>query len=120
MYVDDAANQRGLGSGLILVSPEQITIEKSLTLGFSAINNWAEYEVLLEGMSMVQRMGRKAEKMFSDLRLVVDQVNGKLEAKDERMQGHLYKCLNRCLVMRIVLGIDAKGKLTLKGIFKSV
>ena len=39
--------------GLVLVSPEQITIEKSLRLGLSATNNEAKYEVLLEGMSMV-------------------------------------------------------------------
>ena len=39
--------------GLVLVSLEQITIEKSLKLGFSGTNNEAEYEVLLEGMSMV-------------------------------------------------------------------
>ena len=30
VYVDGAANQRGSGMGLVLVSPEQITIEKSL------------------------------------------------------------------------------------------
>ena len=53
VYVDGAANQRGSVVGLVLVSPEQITIEKSLRLGFSATNNEAEYEVLLEGMSMV-------------------------------------------------------------------
>ena len=57
--------------GLVLVSPEQITVEKSLRLDFSATNNKAEYETLLEGISMVQRMGGKAVKMFSDLRLVV-------------------------------------------------
>ena len=34
--------------GLVLVSPEQLTIEKSLRLGFSATNNEAEYEALLE------------------------------------------------------------------------
>ena len=45
--------------GLVLVCPEQITIEKSLRLGFSATNNEVEYEALLEGMSMVQRMGGK-------------------------------------------------------------
>ena len=56
---------------LVLVSPEKITIEKSLRLGFSATNNDAEYEALLMGMTMVQRMGRKAVEMFSDLRLVV-------------------------------------------------
>ena len=53
MYVDGAANQRGAGVGLVLVSPEKIIIEKSLRLGFSATNNEAEYEALLMGMSMV-------------------------------------------------------------------
>ena len=43
--------------GLVLVSPEHITIEKSLRLGFLATNNEVEYEALLEGMSMVHRMG---------------------------------------------------------------
>ena len=46
--------------GLILVSLEKITIEKSLRLGFSAINNETKYEALLMGMTMVQRMGGKA------------------------------------------------------------
>ena len=75
--------------GLVQVSPEQITIEKSLRLDFSATNNEAEYETLLEGMSMVQRMGGKAVKMFSDSRLVIGQVKRELEARDERMQGYL-------------------------------
>ena len=65
---------------------EQITIEKSLRSGFPTTNNGAEYEVLPERMSMVQRIGRKAEKMFSDSRLIVGQVKGELEARDERMQ----------------------------------
>ena len=38
---------------LLLVSPEKITIERSLRLGFSATNNEAKYEVLLMGMVMV-------------------------------------------------------------------
>ena len=59
MYVDEAVNQRGSGMGQVLISPKKLTIEKSLRLGFSTINNEAEYEVLLEGMSMVQRMGEK-------------------------------------------------------------
>ena len=53
VYVDGAANQRGFGVGLVLISPEKITIEKSLRLGFSATNNEAEYEALLVGMTMV-------------------------------------------------------------------
>ena len=73
--------------GLVLVSPEQITIENSLRLGFSATNNEAGYEALLEGMSMVQRRRGKTVKMFSDSKLIVSQVKGELEVRDERMQG---------------------------------
>ena len=76
-------------TGLILISPEKLIIEKSLRLGFSATNNEAEYEVLFEGMSMVHRVEGKVVKMFSDSRLVVGQVGGELEARDERMQGYL-------------------------------
>ena len=53
VYVDGAANQREFGIGLVLISPKKITIEKSLRLGFSATNNEAEYEALLQGMTMV-------------------------------------------------------------------
>ena len=89
VYVDGAVNQRGSGVGLVLITPEGATIEKSLKLGFSATNNEAEYEALMQGMTMVQKMGGKAVEMFSDLRLVVGQVTGEMEAKDVRMQEYL-------------------------------
>ena len=38
---------------------------------------------------MVQRMGEKAVKMFSDSRLVAGQVKGELEARNKRMQKYL-------------------------------
>ena len=57
--------------GLVIISPKKIIIEKSLRLGFLVTNNEAEYEALLVGMIMVQRMNGKAVKMFSDLRLIV-------------------------------------------------
>ena len=38
---------------------------------------------------MVQKMRGKAVKMFLNSRLVVSQVKGELEARDERMQGYL-------------------------------
>ena len=89
VYVDGASNQKGSGIGLVLTSPEKVIIEKSLRLDFLATNNEAEYEVLLIGMAMVQRMGGKSVKVFSNSRLVFGQVKGEFEAKDERMQGYL-------------------------------
>ena len=95
VHVDGASNQKGSGVGLVLISPETVVIEKSLKLDFSATNNEAEYEALLEGMAMIQRMGGKFIKLFSDSRLVVGQVRGEFEAKDEKMQGYLrqVKCM---------------------------
>ena len=87
--MDEAANQRGSGVGLVLVSPEKITIEKSLRLGFSGTNNEAEYEAPLMRMMMVQKMGGKSVKVYSDSKLVVGQVKGDLEAQDPRMQEYL-------------------------------
>ena len=84
-YVDGTANQKGYRVGLVLISTEKLIIEKSLRLGFLATNNEAECEALLEGMSMVQKMGGKSAKMFSDSRLVIGQVKSELKARDKRM-----------------------------------
>ena len=95
VYVDGVSNQKGSGVGLVLMSPEKVVIEKFLRLDFLATNNEAEYETLLKGMTMAQRMGGKSIKLFSDSRLVVSQVKGEFEAKYERMQGYLnqVKCM---------------------------
>ena len=89
VYMDGAANPKGSGIGLVLISPESITIEKSIRLRFSATNNEAKYEALLQGMMMVQKLGGKAMEAFSDSKLVVGQVMGELEARDARMQEYL-------------------------------
>ena len=89
VFVDGAVNQKGSGVGLVLISPKKLIIEKSLRLGFLVTNNEAEYEALLEGMSMIQRMGGKSAIVFSNSRLIVGQVKGELEARDKRMQRYL-------------------------------
>ena len=89
VYVDGTTNQRGSGVRLVLISPEKITIEKSLRLGISTTNNEAKYETLLVGMTMVPKLGGKSMEIFLDSRLVVGQVNGELEAREVRMQEYL-------------------------------
>ena len=111
MYVDGASNQKGSGVGLVLISPEKIIIEKFVRLDFSTTNNEAEYEALMMGMAMVQRMGGKSVKIFSDSRLVVSQVKGEFKAKDERMQGYLsqVKCLQSMFEYFDLLHIPRSG-----------
>ena len=75
--------------GLVVVSLERIIIEKSLRLGFSATNNEAKYEALLVGMAIILKIRGRTVEMFLDLRLVVGQVKGELEARDLRMLEYL-------------------------------
>ena len=65
------ANQRGSGVGLVIVSLDRITIEKSLRLGFSTMNNEAKYKALLIRIATVQKMEGKVVEMFLDSRLIV-------------------------------------------------
>ena len=71
MYVDGASNTRGLGVKILMVSPEGLRLEKSLRLGFCTSNNEAEYEALIAGLQVVQRLNAEEVEMFSDSRLVV-------------------------------------------------
>jgi len=45
--VDGTTNQKGSRIGIVMISPNGITLEKSQRLGFLATNNEAEYEALL-------------------------------------------------------------------------
>ena len=65
--------------------PTRIRGGASSTVTRKATNNEVEYEALLMGMAMVQKMGGKAVKIFSDSKLVVGQVKGDLQAHDPRM-----------------------------------
>ena len=57
--------------------------------GFKASNNEVEYEALLAGLRVVSDLGAKEVKVYSDSRLVVNQVQGSFEAKDPRMMEYL-------------------------------
>ena len=83
VYTDGAANRKGVGVGIVLVTPEKLVMEKSLRLGFLATNNEVEYEALLAGMEMVNQLKGKVVELYLDSRLVVGQVNGEFEAQDE-------------------------------------
>lgn len=89
MFVDGAANQKGLGIGIMIISLKGITLEKSLRLGFSVTNNEVEYEALQAGLIVVHKLGGKFVTAYCDSRLIAGQVWGDFEAKDQRMLWYL-------------------------------
>ena len=83
VYTNGAANQKGSRVGIVLVTPEKLVVEKFLWLGFLVTNNGAKYETLLVEIVMVGRLGGEVIEIYSDSRLVVGQVNGEFEARDQ-------------------------------------
>jgi len=71
VHKDGASNGRGLGVGIIMVSPKELRMEKLLRLGFITSNNEAEYEALIAGLQVMQKPSAKVVELFSNSRLVV-------------------------------------------------
>ena len=89
LYFDGASKTKLSGAGLVLQSPDGFTVEYALKLDFPTTNNEAEYEALIAGLGLARIMRVKNLKVCGDSRLVVSQVNGEFEAKDETMAKYL-------------------------------
>ncbi|GMP24506.1 hypothetical protein CsSME_00001754 [Camellia sinensis var. sinensis] len=85
LFVDRASNRHGAGLGIVLTSLDGLTIGHAITIGFRTSNNEAENEALLAGLKSALRMKASELMVFSDSKLVINQVSGEYEARDERM-----------------------------------
>ena len=82
MFVDGASSAIGAGAGIIIITPEGIRLEQSFRLGFKTSNNEAEYEALIAGLKNALDLGARDVEVYSDSQLVINQVQGSLEARD--------------------------------------
>jgi ribonuclease HI len=86
LYVDGAASEEGCGAGLLLQSPNGNEFAYALRFDFKATNNEAEYEALVAGLNLAQRMRAQRLKVHSDSQIVIQQVKGTYEARDARLK----------------------------------
>ena len=91
LFVDGASSKEGSEAGLLLISPTGEELIYALRFDFPASNNEAEYETLLTGLRIAHQMGITAIRVRSDSQLVVYQVRGEYEAKEEVMKKYLAK-----------------------------
>ena len=66
-------------------------MEYALCFEFSATNNGAEYESLIAGLRIAKELGIDRLRVHSDFQLVVGQVNGNYEAREDSMAKYLKK-----------------------------
>ena len=66
-------------------------MKHKVRLYYQTTNNEAEYEALLKGLELTKSVGAKSVLVQGDSQLVIGQVNGMYEAKEERMKKYLNK-----------------------------
>ena len=77
----------------MLQSPEGDKLTYKVRLQYQTTNNEVEYEALLKGLELAKSIEAKSILILGDSQLVMSQVNGTCEAKEERMKKYLEKVL---------------------------
>ncbi|KAL0445030.1 UNVERIFIED_CONTAM: hypothetical protein Slati_2225700 [Sesamum latifolium] len=93
LHVDGSSTTQGSGVGIIVTSPQGEDLEFAIKFGFKASNNEAEYEALVIGMKMAHEAGARHLLAYSDSQLIVKQVEGTYEAKEESMIQYLQQIM---------------------------
>ncbi|XP_076896858.1 uncharacterized protein LOC143549986 [Bidens hawaiensis] len=83
LFTDGASNIRGSGLGIILKSPQWDIIPQSISCGFQATNNEAEYESLITGLQLDKDMKIRNLKVRVDSLLITNHFNGSYAVKGE-------------------------------------
>ncbi|KAL0324914.1 UNVERIFIED_CONTAM: hypothetical protein Sradi_5060700 [Sesamum radiatum] len=91
LYVDGPSTSTGSGAGVALESPQRDKFEYAIKLEFPSSNNEAEYEAFLAGGKLVLTAGAKRIVIYSDSQLVVNQVQGSYETRDEKMAKYFFE-----------------------------
>ncbi|XP_022552509.2 uncharacterized protein LOC106358498 [Brassica napus] len=89
LHVDGTSNIRGAGVVIMLTSPTGKTASRAVRCNFKATNNESESEALIAGLTLAHQMGAENIQVFGDSQLVINQVQGEYQAKDDIMIQYL-------------------------------
>ena len=113
VFMDGATGALGAGARIVIITPERIRVEHSFRLGFKASNNEVEYKALLIGLRAILNLGDQEVEVYSDSRLVVNQVQGIFEAKDPRMIEYLRLVKQIMNQFQKVKVVQSKGRINM-------
>lgn len=89
MQTDGSSAQKREGVGVVIITPDGETLKYGVQLKFPATNNEAEYEGILTGLRLGKEFGARNLLIQNYSKLVIGQIRGEYEAKEERMQKYL-------------------------------
>ena len=89
--VDGSSTLYAGGIKVILKSSKGDKLKYVARLQYQTTNNEAEYETLLKGLELAKSLGAELVIVQGDSQLIINQVNGMCEAKEDRMKKYLNK-----------------------------
>ena len=91
--MDGSSTQHTGGIVVVLQSLEGDKLKHKICLQYQTTNNEVEYETLLKWLELARSVEAKSILVLGDSQLVMGQINGTCEAKEERMKKYLEKVL---------------------------
>jgi ribonuclease HI len=88
MYFDGSLMKTGAGVGLLFISRLGKHVRYVLRLHFSASNNMAEYEALVNGLHIAIELGVRRLNAQGDSQLVIDQVMNNSHYRNQKMEAY--------------------------------
>jgi ribonuclease HI len=88
MFFDGSLMKIGAGACLLFISPLGKHLRYVLRLHFSASNNVAEYEALVNGLRITIELGVRCLDARGDSQLVIDQVMKNSHCRDPKMEAY--------------------------------
>ncbi|KAI0522352.1 hypothetical protein KFK09_004731 [Dendrobium nobile] len=85
LYVDGASGISSAGAGVLLISPQQVSLEYGLRFKFPATNNVAEYEALIAGLRLAINCEVQNLIIHTDSQLIASQVEGEFDIHNPQL-----------------------------------
>ena len=93
IHVDGSSTQHAGGIKVVLQSPKGDRLKHKVRLQYETTNNDVDYETLFKGLELAKSVEAKSILVLRDFQLVIGQINGTCEAKEEWMKKYLEKVL---------------------------
>jgi ribonuclease HI len=92
LFFDGSVCTHGCGIGLVIISPLGASFEFAYTIKPYATNNQAKYEAVLKGLQLLKEVEADAIEIMGDSLLVICQLAGEYECKNDTLMVYNEKC----------------------------
>ena len=93
IHEDGSSTQHAGGIRVVLQSLGGDRLKHKVRLQYQTTKNEVEYKALLKGLELAKSIETKSILILGNSQLIIGQINGTCEAKEERMKKYLEKVL---------------------------